>query len=426
MTEQLQPDEKGVASLTLGDVITQTAENYPDPRFHPDIILRTGHYTFAGINTHGFPLWVTADGIGTKPEFSERLYNESIAAGLPTPEVFESRAFDVMAMIESDEARFGRYMVGAANVVDMNSAIDSNVVNSVAKGLKSAADIGGFAILNGETAELGYRTSGYGNVRLNWNAVGVSVFNPNKLILGENLAPDQPVVAIREKSIRSNGLTKARAILETDFLLRHGMQTKSEYVVRELTKQGVILGDNDVEGLLASIFGHDALEQVLPPWHKESPTVARQLLEPSTLYGPLMYLAQGKIDEPRNVQMVAAAHISGGGIPEKARRMVEQKGLGVSLDAVFPNPEAMASLLKIAESFPEEVRERIKINDRIAYEQWNGGVGFMIVTPNKAEAHQLVDLAATHGYEAAITGKIIDKPEIQFRGHTWTYSPVNS
>lgn len=35
MKQELRPDEKGKASLTLGDVIRQTKDNYPDPRFVP-------------------------------------------------------------------------------------------------------------------------------------------------------------------------------------------------------------------------------------------------------------------------------------------------------------------------------------------------------------------------------------------------------
>ncbi len=418
---ELQFDEKAVASLTLGDVVRQTAKNYPDVRFRPDIYQTSPHYTFAGINAHNFPIWLTADGIGTKPELAERLYEDSLVEGNPTPEVFESLAFDTLAMIDGDEARFGRYMVGAANVIDMNNAKNVEVISALAGGLKRACNEGHFALINGETAELGYRTSGAGRNRLNWNAVGVSVFNPAKLILGDDLKPGQPIIALREQSIRSNGLSKARAILEADYLLRQGLKSKSEYVLRELTDRGVILGDNDIEGLLASIFGHDAFEQVLPPWHRENPEVTKQLLTPSRLYGPAMYLAQGRIDEPKQVELTAAAHITGGGIPEKTRRMVERAGLGVSLDAVFPQPEAVTSLMAIANTFPNDVREKIQIDDRTACEQWNGGIGFLAVAANDSEANKYVNILEDEGFEAAVAGRVIDKPEIQFRGHTWTY-----
>lgn len=418
----LRHDEKGEASLTLGDVIRQTTDNYPDPRFRPRIYETTTHYTIAGIDPHGFSFWPTADGIGTKPELAERLYTDSVKAGVPNPDVYSSLAFDTLAMIDGDEARFGRYMVGVANVVDMNTAEDTSVVGALASGLKAACDEGGFALLNGETAELGYRTSGYGKTRLNWNAVGISVFNPHKLILGKDLQPGQPIVAFRERSIRSNGLSKARAILETDFLLKQGFNSKEEYVHGRFASHGVIFDRTKMGEILADIFGHDALEQVLPPWHTMHPDITRQLLQPSRLYGPVMREALNRIDEPRWLTITAASHITGGGIPEKMKRMVEAKGLGAAIDPVFPDPEGVTSLLRIASTFPAEVQAKVKINDRVACEQWNRGIGFVMVTEHKQGARKLIDIAEAMGYEAAVAGEITDKPEINWRGHTWEYN----
>lgn len=420
MKQELRPDEKGKASLTLGDVIRQTKDNYPDPRFRPKIYKQTSHYTIAGIDSSPYSFWVTADGIGTKPELAERLYTESIVDNNPTLEVFEGLAFDTLAMIDGDEARFGRYMVGIAEVIDTNTA-DEKMIDTLARGLKRACDEGQFALLNGETAELGYRTGGYGKSRLNWNAVGVSVFNPEKLILGKDLKPGQPVVAFREESIRSNGLSKARLILETAFLLDLGLKSKEEYLHQKLHNKGVIFDKNTISAILTEIFGHDALEQVLPPWHTTYPNVVKQLLLPSRLYGPIIREAQGKIDEPQKIKMIAASHITGGGIPEKTKRMVENSGLGVALDTVFPDPQGVTSLLGLTDTFSESIRGKIKINDRTACEQWNRGVGFVVVTENQEEAKKLVGIAETMNCEAQIAGEIIDKPEISWRGHTWIY-----
>lgn len=420
---ELHHDEKAKASLTLGDVIRQTAKNYPDPRFHPKIFEQTTHYTLAGIDPSPYSVWVTADGIGTKPELAERLHTESIAQGNPAPDLFESLAFDTLAMIDGDEARFGRYMVGVAEIVDVNSAENKDVINALARGLKRACDEGRFALLNGETAELGYRTSGYGKTRLNWNAFGLSVVNPDKLLLGKELQPGQPIVAFRERSIRSNGLSKARAILEADYLWRFLLRSKEEYLNAELKEQGVLFESDDrsIKDVLSDIFGHDVLEQVLIPWHTLHTDIVKQLLTSSILYGPVIREAQGKIDEPRKVGMVAAAHVSGGGVPEKVKRMVEVKGLGAAIDPVFPDPEGVTSLLRLVEKLPQDIQDGLKIDDRAACQQWNRGIGFMVVTENSEEAEKLIDIASKMGYEAKVAGEITDKPEIAFRGHTWTY-----
>ncbi len=413
---QLTPDSKGYASLTMGDVIGQTIESFPEERFRPNVILETPHYTLAGIDTGEYSIWPTADGIGTKPELAERLYTED-----GNPEHFKGLAYDTFAMIDGDEARFGRFMVGVAEIVDANTA-NPEVIEALAQGAKEACTEGGFALLNGETAELGYRTAGYGDSRVNWNAVGISVVNNEKLILGDRLAAGQPVVAFREESIRSNGLTKARNILETAYLLRnHNTPTKDELVALRFRLKGIRGNDNEVLSAVKEIMGGNIIEQVHLPWHRMFNQETKQLLRPSRLYGRVIYEAQGGIEGERKVDMVAAAHVTGGGIPEKGQRMVSPKGLGLSLDPVFPDPEAVTSLLQIASTLPSAIQERIGINDRIASMQWNRGIGFLVVTSDEAEARKLIDIANNHKVEARVAGEVTDKQEISFRGQSWSY-----
>lgn len=414
---ETQPVElKSEASLLMGDVIRQTADNYPDPRFRLKVLKETTHYTIAAIDPKPYFFWPTADGIGTKPELAERLFTSD-----GDPANFETLFFDTAAMVEEDEYRFGRFPVGIAEVVDMNSS-KPEVVSALARGAKKACDEMRLALLNGETAELGYRTSGYGDVRVNWNAVAISIVNPEKLILGDDLKPGQIAVAFRETSIRSNGLSRARAILELNYLLTATkFKSKKERVANYFRNHGMKGNDDEILGQINQLFGHDALEQVLLPWHKLNPQLARQLLAPSTLYGPIMYDAQGGIDGDRKVQMIAAAHVSGGGVPEKGKRMVQSKGLGLSIDAVFPEPEPIKGLLALNERIRSEGIEPPVENDRGASEQWNRGIGFIVIVPNENEAQKLIEIARGHNVEGAVAGKIIDKPEIQFKGETWRY-----
>lgn len=412
---QLQADQKGLASVTLGDVIRQTARNFPDPRFHPKIYAETDHYTIAGIDLAPYQFWVTADGVGTKPELAERLYTESLQHG-GDPAFFESLAFDTFAMIDGDEARWGRFLVGVANVLDMNSA-HQDVVAALARGAKQACDAGRFALLNGETAELGYRTSGYGKTRVNWNATGISIIVPEKMILGERLAPGQPVVGFRETSIRSNGLSKARAIMEALFLQESGFHSKKEYVQEWMASHGF---QGAIEQL-DELFGHDAVEQILLPWHQAFPEVTAQVLAPSRLYGPIIYDAQGGVDGERQVDMIAAAHVTGGGVPEKGKRMVDAKGLGLTLYPEFPDPVAVTSLLAMTERLLPATQERLDVTDQTACEQWNRGVGFMVVVADQANADRLIEIAAAHACDAAVMGEVTDQPQIEWRGYTWRY-----
>lgn len=422
MTVELT-DLKGQASSTLGDVIVQTRDNFPDKRYRPKVHLDTLQYHLYGIDPSPYQIWVTADGIGTKPELAERLTDATnpLRGGDPQDyNYFESLAYDVFAMIESDEARWGRFLLGIAQVIDANTATPE-VISDIARGTKKACDEGGFALLNGETAELGYRVSGYGQSRINWNAVGVSLINPEKLILGQELAPGQLVVGLQEGSIRSNGLTKAREILETAYLSSRGYPSKEAYVLEELDSHLAVplLDGHGVLPFLQKLLGRSFLEQVLIPWHDDFPKITRELLKPSTLYGMFMYAAQNGIDGERDINIVAAAHISGGGVPEKVKRMVEVKRLGAHLEPVFPDPTGVEMLLNLAQTLPNQGEDLI--NDRSACEQWNRGIGFVVVVKTEDDAEKLCDLGQRFNIPAMTVGEILGEPKIEWRGHTWTY-----
>jgi phosphoribosylaminoimidazole (AIR) synthetase len=408
MATELSPDQKGQASLTFGEVIVQTRNNFPDPRFRPQVIHETPQYHLYGIDSHGYMTWVTADGIGTKPELAERLYHLT-----KDPKHFETLAFDTFAMIDGDVARFGHFLLGIAQIVDMNVATPE-VVTALAKGAKNACDEGRFALLNGETAELGYRVSGYGQTRVNWNAVGKYLIAPNKLVLGTDLAPGQPLVAVREPRLRSNGLTAARSIIENSALLKKSeVTTKTDFINKALSLL-------DINENLSLLMGHDFNEQVLIPWHKTYPELTEELLKPSTLYGKLMYEALGGIDGEKKVDIVGAAHITGGGIPLKMQRLLEPLGLGATLDSVFPEPEGIKSLIDLVNQYDRNTGRQL-INDRDASQQWNRGIGFVQAVRTMNDADEDIKIAKDLGYEAKVAGEITNKQQIEFRGHTWTY-----
>lgn len=440
MTTELSPDQKGQASLNLGEVIQQSRENFPDKRYHPKVYLDTPQYHIYGINPAPFEIWPTGDGVGTKPELAERLSIANAIGDAPNYDRFANLAFDTLAMVDGDEARFGRQMLGVVNIIDTNIATPE-AIYWLATGLRDASNTGRFAVLNGETAELGYRTSGYGPTRINWNAVGVSLVIPDKLILGQKLEVGQPLVAFREKSIRSNGLTRIRTILEAAFLQKLGYTSKEDYFLSHLAAKledklsqnklnplkdevTVELAKNaaspDMIQFLDKIMGHSFMEQVLLPWHVLGKKVLYELLEPSTLYGKVIHEAQGWTKDKKQLDITGAAHITGGGIPEKVKRMVEPHGLGACIEPVFPDPKAITRIYEIAKDLPEETREGL-MNDQEACQQWNRGIGFVVATKTKGDAKRLISLAGKMGYEAVIAGKVTDKPQIEFRGHIWTY-----
>lgn len=64
------------------------------------------------------------------------------------------------------------------------------------------------------------------------------------------------------------------------------------------------------------------------------------------------------------------------------------------------------------------------IDDNIACKQWNRGIGFTAVVRDYKAADAPKAIATQQGYKDKVAGEITDKPEITFRGHTWTYNPT--
>jgi phosphoribosylformylglycinamidine cyclo-ligase len=419
-------DEKELASRTLADVIDKTRDFFPDGNYRPIQIQQRQVNSQFGIRTAPHQVFMNCDGIGTKPELAERLL-----AMTGNYKYLEGLAFDCVAMVADDSARFGYFVLGVANNLDVNSAGDGEFVAALSRGLYRAAKAGRFPILNGETAELGYRSPGYGKSHLNWNMTAMTLINDQKIIDGSKLRPGQPVVALREKSIRSNGLSKARLIMENAYLQKNKIEDKLSHISRQIWERiydlqagpanpPVFPTLDSVKAFMGSELGEQMMSNVHLPWHEEFQGLTEELLQPSTIYAPLIYEAQGGVDGEEEISLVACAHISGGGVPLKARRMLENKGLGLDMGTPFDDPKAVRQLIDLAYDNPDKIGQPL-VNEKTACEQWNRGVGYLAVTEDDDSAKGLVDMAAKRGYEAAISGKIIDERVIKYRGESWKY-----
>lgn len=418
---EISRDDKESASLTMADAVRATTKNFPDSRFHTQCLRRgTVSEIYQIKNLEKYGIAGNCDGVGTKPELVERLFSI-----FPDYTLFEWLAFDLAAMVADDAARNGLFVLAIQNNVDVNTAKDTQFIAALARGLRRAAEQGRFAILNGETAELGSRTPGYGDHHLNWNAAATVLVHEEKMYHPEHIRPGQPVVALRERSIRSNGLTRARAILENAYIQGvRGLRTREECIIHDTWERvHREIPREIVRRVLDATYigGRPAWPHITVPWHL-SPfmDLAEKLRAPSTIYTPLIYEAQGGVDGEVRVPIVAAAHISGGGVKLKAERMLEATGLGMHVEPVFPDPEGVPELIDLAQRYPDP-KGGILVDDNQACEQWNRGIGFLCVTEHRQRADALIALAQSLGYEAAIAGAIIPQRSIEWRGHSWDY-----
>lgn len=300
------------------------------------------------INVGGLPhdtfMQLNFDGIGTKVEVAERM------------SCHDTAAFDLLAMVCDDAVVRGAEPVLVGSILDVRSLGDKDhnylkFVRQLAKGYVLAAKAANVAIVNGEVAELGSRIHGYGEFNYNWGAGLVWFARRSKLFTGKEIQPGDYVVALREDGFRSNGLTKARSIME-------------------------------------KAYGSE--------WHNETfyedVTIGDELLHPSRIYSAALIEMIGGVQTEGKAFVNGVAHVTGGGVPEKLARVLKPSGFGAILNNLFDPCSLMLRCQELG-----------KVPDREAYSRWNMGQGMLVITPRPNSVYYI---AEEHGIESRIAGQI--------------------
>lgn len=302
------------------------------------------------------------DGVGTKVEVAQRVND------------LKTVAFDLFAMVADDAVIRGFKPVSISTTLDVRKLKETMRPRllELALGYIAAAKEAGITIVNGEVAELGDLVGGYTppgriladkTLNFNWSATLLSVGNIRRLLDGRRVQEYDSLVAMREEGFRSNGISLVRKTAEENY--------------------GEFWHLADVKGT--------------------GKKLGRMVLHPAEIYTPVMVEAFGGFDpqtKPR-APFHGAAHITGGGIPEKVGRMLEPSGLGAELDDLYEPGEVVSLIQHDAE-----------LGDKEAYTVWNMGQG-MIVATDKPK--KLIKLAEEHGKEAKVVGEVTKDPKITIR-----------
>lgn len=289
-----------------------------------------------------------SDGVATKAMVAEKLHK------------FDTLAYDLIAMVCDDAVIRGGEPVLLKSVLDVNTlGTDEKrlgYIRQLAVGYKKAAKAAGVAVINGELAQLGETLGDLGEFRLSWSADVTWFAHKERLISGSQVKPGMALVAFHEPGVRSNGLS----LLRTVFVNAHG-----------------------------------------PDWtgvkHGKT-TLGMMALQPSIIYTKLMLELTGGLQNTPKATIYGAAHITGGGIPEKLGRMLRPSGHGALLDTPF-KPGA---ILQTAQSAGN-------ITDREAYGTWNMGHGMIVAT---TEPETVIKIAQKHKIKAQIVGSVVKDQKI--------------
>ena len=278
---------------------------------------------------------INFDGVGTKVEVAERVGDH------------HTIAYDLLAMICDDAAITGAEPAVVGTIVDF-SQVSVNVARELASGMISAAAAARVAVINGEIAELGNRVGGYSTNSYNWGGAALWAARRERLLTGTGIRPDQRIVAVREKGLRSNGLSLTRRILSRE----HGERWH------------------------------------VAPFH--GTTFGKAALHPSTIYTRLITTLTGGLSGEALCAVSGMVHVTGGGIPGKLARILRVAQCGALLDDLF---EPCALMLYC--------QEHGDVNDTDAYRTWNMGQGLLVISESPdivvSTAHEL-------GFEAKICG----------------------
>lgn len=258
-------------------------------------------------------------------------------------------AFDLIAMVADDAAAIGAEPFAATNCLD-TAVADPGLVSELFSGLVEACRVARIAMVGGEIAQLGDQVHGRSDNPYIWNADVVGIVEDGKLLDGRALKPEDTIIAVKSRGIRSNGLTLAMRIL-------------------------------------TGRFGED--------WCKEpflETTWRDKLLTPSLILTDfLVDLWGGYHTEPR-ATVHGIVHVTGGGIPGNLRRILRRRRLGAQLEGLYrPQPEFLS------------LQEWGMISDREAYQVWNMGQSHLIITDEPGE---VLAFARERGIACKPAGKI--------------------
>lgn len=265
---------------------------------------------FAGALDFGdFYLIQNDDGTGTKSEIAERCNS------------YETLGEDLLAMVADDAICVGAECVSITNTFDV-PFVDAEAIESLTNGLAKACKEQKIVIPGGEIAEV----PGACN-RMVWNATAIGVVKKDKFLTGNTVKAGQSIIGLAGRVLRSNGVSLARKICETNF------------------------GET----------WHDT------EW-KNGKTWGEILLTPSKIFHrAVLNSVLGGFEETIKFPISGIVHITGGGIPGNVPRILPE-GLGAQFNDLHAPHEALIALKELG-----------NVEDAEAYRTWHSGTAMMII-----------------------------------------------
>ncbi|OIO55159.1 phosphoribosylformylglycinamidine cyclo-ligase [Candidatus Peregrinibacteria bacterium CG1_02_54_53] len=271
---------------------------------------------------------------------------------------YDTLGFDLAAMVADDAVCTGAEPIAISNTIDVPK-IDAAIIDQLMGGLAKACSAQKIVVPAGEIAEVPGAVA-----RGVWSATVIGIVAKDRVLKPETVKPGDVIIALRDSVARSNGFSLIRTVL-------------------------------------AKAHGKDWFNK---EW-KNGMTWGEVFLTPSTIYSAAILALTGRHGEPVHVPVKGVAHITGGGIPSKLRRVLKKSGYGAVLTDLWPPHEALIDVIKLGDVPVEE-----------AYRTWNMGSGMLVIL-EKENAKKALELLNANAIEAKQAGTITENPTIEIQPH---------
>jgi phosphoribosylformylglycinamidine cyclo-ligase len=324
--------------IAKGEEAVRRIRDHVRSTFRPEVIGDIGG--FGGLfefpqNRYRNPVFVSStDGVGTKALIAQ-------ATGR-----FTTIGQDLVAMCVDDLVCMGAEPLFFLDYIAVGK-LDPDHIEQLVAGIAEGCRIAGCALIGGEMAEHpGAMQPG------EFDLVGfsVGVVERDRVLTGALVRPGDVLIGLPSPNLRSNGYSLARkALLEIDG--------------RSL----------------------DA-----PAYRGARHTLADELLSPSVIYAPAI------LELLRHVDVHAAAHITGGGIPGNLARVLPERCDALVSRRSFETPRIFTEIQRIGEIPDEEMAAT-----------FNLGLGMIVVVP-PSEVYKSLDLLRAAGHLAVQVGEVTE------------------
>jgi phosphoribosylformylglycinamidine cyclo-ligase len=328
-------EESGV-DISAGEEAVERIKEKVRSTFRPEVIGDIGGFgglfSFAG-HRYRHPVLVSStDGVGTKALIAQSTGR------------FDTIGIDLVAMCVDDLVCQGAEPLFFLDYIAVGK-LDPDQIEQLVEGVAEGCRQAGCALIGGEMAEHpGAMEPG------EFDLVGfaVGVVERDQLLGGDAVRPGDIVLGIPSPGLRSNGYSLARRVL-------------------------------------FDVAGRNLDE---PAYEGARHSLADELLEPSVIYSPAMQALL------RQVDVHAAAHITGGGLASNLARVLPRSVDATIARRSWEEPRIFGEIKRLGDIADEEM-------GRV----FNLGIGMVVVVASD-DAHRALDILRTNGHRAVEIGEI--------------------